>query len=162
MGLMRNHVTQRIDDLIFELVSEALGFFHMHQVYNRDDFIDIYWENVEVGKEIQFRKYTNLELTLSDSNYDYSSIMHYGAYYFSKNGRPTIVPKVSELFHIAPTWWIIIHRFHFPYSRIINTLKLLDNTNIWATKIFGNSMRCTNVTKKYIHDEQFRTNILEE
>lgn len=69
----------------------------MHQVYNRDEFIDIHWENVEIGKEIQFRKYTNPELTLSDSNYDYSSIMHYGAYYFSKNGRPTIVPKVSEL-----------------------------------------------------------------
>lgn len=79
----------------FYCVSKALGFYHMHQVYNRDEFIDIHWENVEVGKEIQFRKYTNPELTLSNSTYDYSSIMHYGAYYFSKNGRPTIVPKVS-------------------------------------------------------------------
>lgn len=88
----------------FDCVSKALGFYHMHQVYNRDEFIDIHWENVEVGKEIQFRKYTNPELTLSNSTYDYFSIMHYGAYYFSKNGRPTIVPKVSimNLNYIPP------------------------------------------------------------
>lgn len=75
---------------------EALGFYHMHQVYNRDKYIEILWENVEPGNEIQFKKYTNPEVTLSDFTYDYSSIMHYGAYYFSKNGKPTIVPKVSK------------------------------------------------------------------
>lgn len=93
-----NYSTEFIDVLIFfNCDSKALGFYHIHQVYNRDEFIDIHWENVELDKEIQFRKYSNPKLTLSNSTYDYSSIMHYGAYYFSKNGRPTIVPKVSVM-----------------------------------------------------------------
>lgn len=68
----------------------------MHSVYNRDDFITIHWENIEAGKESQFKKYTISEETLFNTTYDYNSIMHYGAYFFSKNGKPTIVPKVSK------------------------------------------------------------------
>lgn len=84
----------------------ALGFYHMHQVFNRDEYISIQWENIKPGNEIQFRKYTNPNLTetfgtFSSASYDYSSIMHYGAYYFSANGKPTIVPKVSTEFLIA-------------------------------------------------------------
>lgn len=68
----------------------------MHNVYNRDDFVTIRWENIEAGKEGQFKKYINSEEILFNTTYDYNSIMHYGAYFFSKNGRPTIVPKVSH------------------------------------------------------------------
>lgn len=67
----------------------------MQSVYNRDEYVTIQWENVQPGLEDQFMKFSNSEVTFFNISYDYLSVMHYGAYYFSKNGKPTIVPKVS-------------------------------------------------------------------
>lgn len=80
--------------LIF-ICGAALGFYHMQSTYDRDDFVKIHYENIKPGQEGNFRKYTNTEVTQFNTNYDYSSVMHYGPYGFSKNNKPTIVPKVS-------------------------------------------------------------------
>lgn len=76
--------------------STVLGFHHMQSAYNRDEYVTIHWENVIPGLENQFIKFPNSELTFFNTTYDYHSIMHYGAYYFSENGKPTVVPKVSK------------------------------------------------------------------
>lgn len=51
----------------------------------------IIWLRLCTGAEGNFRK------SHSDNSmgtpYDYGSIMHYGARFFSKNSKPTIVPK---------------------------------------------------------------------
>lgn len=75
----------------------ALGFYHMQNAYDRDEYVTVNWENVWPGKEHNFIKYSNTEVTHFNTTYDYASIMHYSPYAYSKNGEPTIVPVVSEL-----------------------------------------------------------------
>lgn len=75
----------------------ALGFYHMQSAYDRDDYVSIKWENMISGAEKNFRKYSPETITHFNGSYDYDSIMHYSAYGFSKNHKPTIVPLVSVL-----------------------------------------------------------------
>ncbi len=47
------------------------------------------------GMENYFYKYSRSTIDSLGTRYDYGSLMHYGRTAFSKNGRPTIVPKRS-------------------------------------------------------------------
>lgn len=47
------------------------------------------------GRQNNFDKAKKQETDAQGVAYDYSSIMHYSANAFSKNGQPTIVPKVQ-------------------------------------------------------------------
>lgn len=75
----------------------ALGFYHMQSAYDRDNFVTIHWENITPGMEHNFNKYNSSEVTHYNTTYDYDSVMHYGAFGFSKNGNATIVPTVNEI-----------------------------------------------------------------
>lgn len=78
----------------------ALGFYHMQSSSDRDDFIIIKWANVKNGKQNRnFLKYASNMVTSFNVPYDYESVMHYGAYAFSWNSRPTIIPIVSKCQH---------------------------------------------------------------
>lgn len=69
----------------------ALGFLHEHQRADRDQYIDVHWENIKDSKLSQF---TKLEFQVSNNqNYDPYSVMHYGPDAFSKNGQKTITFK---------------------------------------------------------------------
>lgn len=87
----------------------ALGFYHMQSAHDRDDYVTIVWDKISPGKEHNFNKYTNTEVTHFNTTYDYYSVMHYGPYGFSTDGSATIVPVVSELcplkneFNLFPT-----------------------------------------------------------
>jgi len=69
----------------------AWGLWHQQSREDRDAYVTIKWANIQSGKSSNFNQH------ISDGDdigaYDYSSIMHYGAYAFSKNGLPTIVAK---------------------------------------------------------------------
>ncbi|KAL9703163.1 hypothetical protein quinque_006681 [Culex quinquefasciatus] len=71
----------------------ALGFYHQQSASDRDEFVDILFENVQDGMQNNFYIYTADVVTDFGVRYDYGSVMHYGPYSFSKNGLPTIVPK---------------------------------------------------------------------
>ena len=45
------------------------------------------------GKEHNFRKYGTNIIDSRGTPYDYGSVMHYRSKSFSKNDKPTIVPK---------------------------------------------------------------------
>lgn len=74
----------------------------MQCTYDRDDYVKIHYENMRSGKEHNFKKYSSHDVTHFNTTYDYYSILHYSAYGFSKNQKPTIVPTVSEQ-HSATT-----------------------------------------------------------
>ncbi|KFB53863.1 AGAP010764-PA-like protein [Anopheles sinensis] len=71
----------------------ALGFYHQQSASDRDEYVDIIWENIEDGKEHNFNIYENSIVTDFSVRYDYGSVMHYSSTAFSKNGQRTIVPK---------------------------------------------------------------------
>lgn len=73
----------------------AVGFYHQQSAAERDEYVTINFQNVQSGFENNFEKYTNSEVTNFGFRYDYGSVMHYGPYDFSKNGRPTITAKFS-------------------------------------------------------------------
>lgn len=75
----------------------SIGFFHSHSDSARDGYVKINYDNMMSGKEHNFAIYTNNYVTSFGQAYDYKSIMHYGAYAFTKNGLKTIeVTKGSE------------------------------------------------------------------
>ncbi|XP_053677815.1 seminal metalloprotease 1-like [Anopheles nili] len=82
----------RIGTVVHEFL-HALGFYHQQSASDRDDFVDIVWENIEQGTENNFNKYNSDVVTDFNVKYDYGSVMHYGATAFSVNGQRTIIPK---------------------------------------------------------------------
>lgn len=71
----------------------AIGFYHQQSASDRDDYIDLYLDNVKDGLEYNFVKYDSKTVTDFGVGYDYQSIMHYSKNAFSKNGKPTMLPK---------------------------------------------------------------------
>ncbi|XP_024119755.1 zinc metalloproteinase nas-13 isoform X1 [Oryzias melastigma] len=76
-------------NLCHELV-HAVGMYHEHTRFDRDQFIKVVWDNIKPGKQGNFDVKMGNTLNLP---YDFGSIMHYGMSYFSKDGNPTIVPN---------------------------------------------------------------------
>ncbi|XP_049946500.1 zinc metalloproteinase nas-13-like, partial [Schistocerca serialis cubense] len=74
----------------------ALGFLHEQNRYERDKYVTINWQNIEPGRELNFKKSTKEETFAYGVKYDYNSVMHYSANAFSINGQPTIVPAESK------------------------------------------------------------------
>uniref|UniRef100_A0A803K2K6 Metalloendopeptidase n=1 Tax=Xenopus tropicalis TaxID=8364 RepID=A0A803K2K6_XENTR len=69
----------------------SLGFQHEQCRSDRDNYININWDNISHDKERNFLKMNTQNL---GSPYDYLSVMHYGKFAFATNsGKPTLEPK---------------------------------------------------------------------
>uniref|UniRef100_A0A914N6R2 Metalloendopeptidase n=1 Tax=Meloidogyne incognita TaxID=6306 RepID=A0A914N6R2_MELIC len=82
--------------VIHELM-HSVGFFHEQSRTDRDDYVNILWDNIDPTLRDQFDKYSQNMIDYLGAKYDYSSVMHYGPLAFSKNGKPTIEPKEKSV-----------------------------------------------------------------
>ncbi|XP_071325719.1 meprin A subunit beta-like isoform X5 [Trachinotus anak] len=88
----------------------ALGFFHEQSRYDRDDHVTIAFENIQGGRENNFRKVSKKDSTTGGVPYDYWSVMHYGKNAFSYGNGFTIITKdpkfqdvIGQRLEVSPT-----------------------------------------------------------
>ncbi len=70
----------------------AAGFYHQQNAPDRDEYLKINVDNIQDGK---LNEFTIIDSETFNVPYDYCSIMHYTAYGFSKNGKPTMEKRKS-------------------------------------------------------------------
>jgi len=81
----------------------SLRFLHEMSRPDRDDHINIKWDNIIPGMEAQFEKIpAALQNTLGET-YDYRSILHYDSTAFSRNGQNTIESVVPGFTQVIGT-----------------------------------------------------------
>lgn len=80
---------EQIGVVIHEIM-HALGFFHEQSRRDRDRYVKIMWQNIPQRVRYNFETYKHGQANTLGEPYDKSSVMHYGSYAFSSNGRKTI------------------------------------------------------------------------
>nr|XP_033793456.1 meprin A subunit alpha [Geotrypetes seraphini] len=76
-------------------ILHALGFYHEQSRTDRDDYVQIWWDQIESGMEHNFVAYDDNFITDLNTPYDYESVMHYGPFSFNKDPDiPTITAKI--------------------------------------------------------------------
>ncbi|MGM1055685.1 MAG: M12 family metallopeptidase [Bacteroidota bacterium] len=73
-------------------IGHAVGLWHEQSRIDRDSHISIQWGNIRSGMEHNFKTYEQNGFDGKEytSTLDFGSIMMYGPYAFSNNGKPTI------------------------------------------------------------------------
>nr|XP_046228187.1 meprin A subunit alpha [Scatophagus argus] len=119
----------------------ALGFYHEQSRSDRDDYVKIWWDQIEEGKAHNFNKYEDDFITDLNTPYDYESIMHYRPLSFNKNESiPTItttIPYFNEIIGQRLDFSAIdITRLNRMYD-CANTHTLLDQCSFELINICG-------------------------
>lgn len=76
-------------------LGHAIGFYHEHNRPDRDDNIEVDYDNIDPGLHRAFGKVNIGRTNLLGYGYDHASIMHYSEFAFSANGKPTIKANVT-------------------------------------------------------------------
>ncbi|KAK6725861.1 hypothetical protein RB195_004281 [Necator americanus] len=77
-------------------IGHSLGLFHTQSRHDRDSYITFNAHNVQDGWVSQFNKETTDTNYNYGIEYDYGSIMHYGAHSSSRNSLPTMIPRDTK------------------------------------------------------------------
>lgn len=81
-------------------IGHAIGLWHEQSRVDRDTYITVKTENIQSGREHNFYTYKQQGMDGDEftSALDFSSIMLYSSYSFSRNGQPTMVKKDGSTF----------------------------------------------------------------
>ena len=60
-------------------IGHALGFYHEHSRYDRDDFVQVMTNNVKNGEQHNFARYSPIAINTYGVKYDLASVMHYSS-----------------------------------------------------------------------------------
>ncbi|CAH3142076.1 unnamed protein product, partial [Porites lobata] len=80
--------------MILHELGHVIGYLHEHTRPDRDRYVTVKWENIKKGRGRDFQRQNNSDPSSYATPYDFSSIMHYGDGFASKNDK-TLVPKKS-------------------------------------------------------------------
>uniref|UniRef100_A0A182Y2R1 Metalloendopeptidase n=1 Tax=Anopheles stephensi TaxID=30069 RepID=A0A182Y2R1_ANOST len=94
LNLQRNGCLQMEGTIVHELM-HVLGFLHEHTRHDRDRYVNIFFRNVRPNLVSNFGRESESQTTTLGMPYDYGSVMHYSRTAFSKNGKPTLEPKIK-------------------------------------------------------------------
>uniref|UniRef100_A0A4X2K833 Meprin A subunit n=1 Tax=Vombatus ursinus TaxID=29139 RepID=A0A4X2K833_VOMUR len=76
-------------------ILHALGFYHEQSRSDRDEYVNIWWDEIISGYGHNFNTYNDSIITDLNNPYDYESLMHYAPFSFNKNENvPTITAKI--------------------------------------------------------------------
>uniref|UniRef100_H2QT46 Meprin A subunit n=1 Tax=Pan troglodytes TaxID=9598 RepID=H2QT46_PANTR len=106
-------------------ILHALGFYHEQSRTDRDDYVNIWWDQILSGYQHNFDTYD----MITQYTYDYESLMHYQPFSFNKNA--TKIPEFNS---------IIGQRLDFSLNRMYNcttTHTLLDHCTFEKANICG-------------------------
>lgn len=85
---------------IIHEIGHAVGLYHEHTRADRDQYVRIMEQNIRPDRLYNFQS-LNTSAVRPLGGYDLDSVMHYGAYFFSRNGQPTIMPHDGNLHRIG-------------------------------------------------------------
>jgi len=81
------------EETIWHEMYHAMGFYHEQTRSDRDEYVEICYDNIRDGFERNFRKESAERIDLQLTRYDYYSVMHYRDNGFIKDGGITIRTK---------------------------------------------------------------------
>ncbi|XP_054900530.1 meprin A, alpha (PABA peptide hydrolase), tandem duplicate 1 [Poeciliopsis prolifica] len=132
----------------------ALGFYHEQSRTDRDDYVDIWLDQVTPGLEHNFNKYNDDFITDQNTAYDYESIMHYRPFSFNKNESiPTITTKIPEFYNIIGQYLDFSKMDTLRLNRMYNcsgSLTLLDQCSFEYASICG-MIQSSNDDADWVH-----------
>jgi hypothetical protein len=83
-------------------IGHAIGLWHEQSRVDRNNYITVHYDNIQSGREYNFQTYAEQGMDGDEftSALDFGSIMMYGPYSFSSNGKPTITTKSGNTYNV--------------------------------------------------------------
>ncbi|XP_067134268.1 bone morphogenetic protein 1-like [Centruroides vittatus] len=85
--VLHQKVCYHVRSILHEM-GHTIGFYHEQSRPDRDNFINVLYENIDKGKESQYKKLSSGEADTLGFSYDFNSIMHYNSY--TKSGKESM------------------------------------------------------------------------
>jgi hypothetical protein len=101
VSLTNSCITQK-SAILHELL-HVIGLFHHQCRYDRDNYIEILWDNVDPSQIHNFDKVSEKYSTTFDLAYDFHSLMHYPRHAFSRDGKSfTMIMRNDSTVELGP------------------------------------------------------------